>query len=168
MDIKTFRKKLNEVTSESRPYEHVKVIDSLKKVYPHKLRLVSPLMGGDDCFLYVFREKLPSADLVKFDKAITDRPDVFKEIGQKLISNGFLSLHDEKREGDEVVVYLENGDAEHFGKIVGDEFESKWGIGYAWRHGLLEVPLSYGRTLKFSDGKIDIGVLREILKQIDI
>jgi len=89
------------------------------------------LMEGDDCFLFVFREKLPHAELVELDKAIIDRPDVFKEIGQKLISNGFLSLHDEKGQGDEVVVYLENGDARHFGRIFGDEVESKWGKGCA-------------------------------------
>ena len=168
MDINEFRQKLDDVTKESRPYNHKQLIDSLKGDYPHNITRVSPLMGGDDCFLYVFREKIPDDVLKNLSNIIEDKPEIFEEIGKKLMSKGFLSLHNEKREDDEIVIYFDNGIAKHFGKIVDDKIESKWGRGCAWRHNLFEVPLSYGNIVKFSAGEIDLNVLIETIKDIKI
>lgn len=38
---------------------------------------------------------------------------------------------------------------EHAGKVVENAIESKWGKGHLWRHGVFEIPQSYGDTVRF-------------------
>jgi len=78
-----------------------------------------------------------------------------------------LSMHDEKKDGDQVVIYFDKGDPTHFGKIVGNKIESKWGSGCVWLHDLFEVPLSYGESVKYSDGKLDLDIFENILTNIN-
>ena len=90
MDINEFRQRLDDVTKESIPSNHKQLIDSLKGDYPHNIILASPFMGGDDCFFYVFREKIPDDVLKSLSNIIEDKPDIFKEIGDKLMVQGLF------------------------------------------------------------------------------
>jgi hypothetical protein len=60
-----------------------------------------------------------------------------------------LSSSDVK-DGDLVIYFNGEGRFKHAGLICGmDRVVSKWGTGHLVRHGLLEVPESYGSTLRF-------------------
>ena len=52
------------------------------------------------------------------------------------------------------------------GKLENDMIISKWGIGLIWKHSLFELPLSYGSTVKYSDGDVDNKVLELLLSEI--
>ena len=48
-----------------------------------------------------------------------------------------------------LVVYLESGRVRHIGRLRAvDLVESKWGVGHLYRHGLFEVPASYGTEVR--------------------
>jgi hypothetical protein len=51
----------------------------------------------------------------------------------------------------DLAVYLDNfGMIKHIGKVFNGNIVSKWGMkGYLWRHGIWEVPNSYGIDVKY-------------------
>lgn len=165
MDTNEFRHKLDEAT-QGFPRKHIKRIADLNGLYPHNIRLYGNpnVFDNDDCFLYVFRDRIPSDLLTIFENLVTDNSDLFEDIGHDLISKGFISLHNDQRGSDTIAVYFAGGAAKHFGRIEGNRIISKWGRGYAWKHDLFEVPLSYGNTVKFSNGEIDEDVFRKIVE----
>lgn len=56
----------------------------------------------------------------------------------------------EAREGDIVIYFAENGRFKHAGLHMSDgSVTSKWGIGQLYKHGLFEVPESYGTRVRF-------------------
>ena len=57
-----------------------------------------------------------------------------------------ISIEDAK-DGDHVL-YI-GSQIEHAGKVAQDAVESKWGKAHLWRHGVFEVPLRYGNTVRF-------------------
>ena len=87
----------------------------------------------------------------------------YKNIGIRLISEGILELHNSWKDDDHVVVYFNNSIPVHFGKIDKRAIISKWGVVHVWMHGLWEVPLSYGNTVKFSDGQVDETVFWKVI-----
>lgn len=72
-----------------------------------------------------------------------------------MLNKKFLSLHEECNNNDRVVVYFNGSEVTHFGLIDGEKIKSKWGSGLIWEHMLFEVPVTYGNTVKFSDGLVD-------------
>jgi hypothetical protein len=167
MEIDGLRKKLEEATT-GIPTRHPERIAALKKVYPHKIAVQGNPNWIDtrtDCFLYVFRDKI-AADLVEmFESIVEDNPNLFKRIGERLISEGFINLHEDRSPDDEFVVYFHEKDIKHFGKLVEDRVVSKWGRGLVWKHSLFEVPLSYGKRVMYSMGQINETVLRKVVAE---
>ncbi len=166
MDEKQFRDKLDEITKHGYPKKHIDRIASLKKLYPHKISLHGNpyFFEKDDCFLYAFRDLLPDDLLDAFNKLISDKPELFESICHDLILKELVTLHAEQMDSDRIVVYFLANTLKHFGRIEGDTVLSKWGNGYAWKHGLLEVPLSYGDTVRFSSGVIDQSVFNMVIE----
>ncbi|MFC1824881.1 hypothetical protein ACFL9T_19405 [Thermodesulfobacteriota bacterium] len=165
MKLNEFRQKLEEATQQGFPGRHPERIAALKTDYPHHIEVQGNpnFISNDDCFLYVFKGQIPPDILKPFEHLIEEIPDLFEEIGHKLISKGFLSLHDERRPDDRIVIYFDGEIAKHFGRIDNDKIVSKWGKGLTWKHDLFEIPLSYGDRVKYSDGEIDSGVLKETI-----
>jgi len=166
MNSEEFRYKLGEITKEPRP-GHQEDIEALKATYNHNIKLIQRVYGGDDCFQHIFRSNLPRDILKRFNSLVENSPDVFKRIVRLLIHKNALLMHDEKKDGDQVVIYFDKEDPTHFGKIVGNKIESKWGSGCVWLHDLFEVPLSYGKSVKYSDGILDLDIFENILSSID-
>ncbi len=165
MNIVELRQKLDEATH-GFPKKHIERIAALQSIYPHNISLNQnpAFFDSDDCLLYAFKDILPS-DLRKIlVNLIMKNSGCFEDIGRGLISEGFISLHDEQKESDIIVVYFDGDVAKHYGRIERNRIVSKWGNGYAWKHDLFEVPLSYGDTIKFSNGEIDQGVFRMVIK----
>lgn len=165
MIISEFRHRLDEAT-QGFPRKHIERIAALKNLYPHNIILHSNpnFLDSDDCFLYAFKNIIPNDLQKEFVDVVLENADQFEAICQRLVSEGFIALHDEQNISDRIVVYFDGTVAEHFGKIEKDEIISKWGKGYAWKHDLFEIPLSYGNTVKFSNGEIDIDVFRKVIE----
>lgn len=165
IDINEFRQKLEKAVR-GFPKKHIGRIDKLKDCYPHNISLHSNpnCFDKDDCFLYVFKNILPKELDQIFSDLVTKKNRHFEDVCLDLISEGFLPLNDEQRESDIIVVYFAGNVPKHFGRIEGNRIISKWSNkGYAWKHRLFEVPLSYGDTVKFSNGKIDQNVFRRVI-----
>lgn len=164
MNLKDFRKKIEEAT-QGIPRKHPENIASLFKDYPYSIMLQSNpnyIDSTTDCFLFVFQGKIPDKLVEKirnFYEDTSTRVDYFHQ----LLDDGFIELHTSRKANDEVVVYFNDGVPAHFGKLENDLVISKWGIGLIWKHKLFEVPLSYGDTVKYSDGNIDNKVLKRLL-----
>ena len=84
----------------------------------------------------------------------------------KLIAQGFLSLHEQQEENDKIIVYF-NGDVpKHFGSIDGNKIMSKWEErGHVWSHGIWEVPLSYGESVRYATDDVDLTALEKIIDE---
>jgi hypothetical protein len=68
---------------------------------------------------------------------------------QRLIENGHLVEIPNAQSG-ALVIYFDNGIVKHIGRLVGEvRVESKWGVGHLYRHGLFEVPSTYGSHVGF-------------------
>jgi len=165
MDEKQFRAKLDEATN-GFPRKHIDRIAGLKKLYPHKISLHGNpnFFERDDCFLYAFRNLLPDDLLAAFINLVSDKPELFESICNDLILKEFVSLHAKQIDSDRIVVYFLGNTPKHYGRIEGDTVLSKWGNGYIWKHGLFEIPLSYGETIRFSGGVIDRSVFNTVIK----
>ncbi len=168
MEINDFRKALEKAT-QGIPRKHPEAIKSLFREYPHSITLeCNPNMMDtkSDCFTYAFKEKIPQNIIDKIysqegERSNNNEDDRFQE----LLDNGFISFHDTQKDDDDTILYFENNVVKHFGKIEGDKIISKWGgKGHIWKHAVFEVPFSYGNTVKYSNGQVDIEVLKKIFR----
>jgi hypothetical protein len=165
--LSQFRRIL-ETATEKIPRDHPKLVESLRQSYPHCIELVSKpwiINTREDCFLFAFKDGFPADLLHAFEHLIDCQPHLYEQVSNKLISEGLLKLHDGKREGDKAVVYFDGNKPKHFGIIDQDKVISKWGKVHVWRHPLYEIPLSYGETVKYSDGQIDEDVLLRVIDE---
>ena len=48
----------------------------------------------------------------------------------------------------DLVLYFDGEELKHSGVVIDQGVESKWGTAHRWRHAALEVPLSFGDTLR--------------------
>lgn len=167
MELDDFRKELEKATH-GIPRRHPQSIGALLEIYPHSISLqCNPNMMDtkSDCFLFVFEEKLPKELIRKikgFSQNTSERFDIF----QKLLNNGFIEFHTTRKTDDKVIIYFDGEIVTHFGKIENNKIISKWGEGLIWEHPVFEVPLSYGNTVKYSNGKVNNEVLEKLLYDI--
>jgi hypothetical protein len=154
------RSKISELTTNTIPTKHNKSIEGLKSQFNHSIVLISNpniIDTTEDCFLYVMKNILGKDDYRKLKEGV-QKINNFNE----LINKDFLSLHEEFNNNDRVVVYFDGNGVTHFGLIDGEKVKSKWGSGLIWEHSLFEVPITYGNTVKFSDGLIDWNILNNV------
>lgn len=164
MNQAEFRKKLGEINNQPSFSQHPKFIDNLRFVYSHNIHINSnPFIFNSttDCFDFVFGNKIPKDIQNKIKRIGQSNPDSLKKTITNLISKGLIDLHEQQRDEDRVAVYFKDGIPEHFGQIVDNVIMSKWGRGHVWKHGLWEVPHSYGDHVKYSTGEINIDLLRD-------
>lgn len=55
---------------------------------------------------------------------------------------------EDRKDGD-IIIYFDNGQTEHAGKICGEKVISKWGTVHIWEHDVFEIPKKYGNECKF-------------------
>ena len=167
MELNEFRKKLEQAT-QGIPCKHPQCINSLSNDYSHSIVKQGNPNDMDtttDCFIYVFKQKIPNSLMEIIHKISENSQENLKNCIQELLESGFIELHDIKSTDDTVIVYFDNSIVKHFGKIVNGEIISKWGKGLIWKHPVFEVPISYGNIVKYSNGKINIDILEKILNK---
>jgi hypothetical protein len=151
------RRRLQEITNTyigDRAHEQIALIEQLSAEHAHSISLVQEAISGKPetvdftCFEYVFG----LVDLPDRVRRIVVRfPHVF--LGSNFASwlgNNVLEPTELRvvHRGD-LVLYHENEEVKHAARLCEDLVVSKWGRGHLWRHGLLEVPESFGRDLRY-------------------
>ena len=68
-----------------------------------------------------------------------------------VLENNFLTkLANTSQESADFVIYFENNEFKHIGKVHSDNrIISKWGTGLLWEHEIWEVPADYGNEKRF-------------------
>ncbi len=150
------------------PAEQAAALEEIRPAHPHSIRPVPletfcELSGGEtpeyDCFTFAL-------DLIDCPERLAARkyaprnigPSKLPGIADALPGPTFLHLlmlpqlpSMQSCSDYDLVVYSDKfGNAQHAGKIVAGEVVSKWGMkGELWKHGLWEVPNSYGTSVQF-------------------
>ncbi len=152
------RERISEITKDSIPTKHGKLIEKIKNEFKHNIILISNpnfIDTTEDCFLFVMEKILKKDEIKKLGDIDTNNIENI----DRLINKGFLLLHDEYKENDKIVIYLHENKIMHFGWIENESVVSKWGKGLIWEHQLFEVPITYGSTVKYSDGFVNLYAL---------
>ncbi|TET47491.1 hypothetical protein E3J62_01285 [candidate division TA06 bacterium] len=169
--LRQLRVRLGEITRDTLPTKQPDLIAGLKTSYSHSIDLVGNpnfVNTRDDCFIHTFGDGIGTSVLNRMRELGARDEFEGEDLYTPLIDRGFLpSLHDQRETEDQVVVYFDKEVTKHLGKMCGDRIESKWGQGHIWRHGLWEVPLSYGNTVKYSVAEVDHSVLLELLETLE-
>jgi len=150
------------------PDEQAAALEEIRPALPHSIRsakvedfceLPAGAVPEYDCFTFAL-------DLVDCQERIAVRQCAPRKIGpakrpgiaDALPGPSFLNFLQlpsqpslESCSDYDVAVYYDKfGTAQHAGKVVAGTIVSKWGMkGALWRHGLWEVPSSYGTSVQF-------------------
>jgi hypothetical protein len=134
--------------SAERLVEQVGLIMSLGMKYDASISLVRETKPGP--FFTCYQHSFSLADVESVTRIMDDNWQVRlgREFIQYLVDTRLeeVSIGNAK-EGDHVL-YL-SSQIEHAGKVDQGAVESKWGRAHLWHHGVFEVPLRYGDTVKF-------------------
>lgn len=161
-----FRKQLDNISS-SLPTQQPNTIRQLNSLCSHSISLESNqyfINAKEDCFRYIFKNIIPKHIWAAIEQKHQKNDFNSENFISSLISRGLLVLHAEQREDDKIVVYFEGDKVKHFGRIDNDKIISKWGNYHVWRHKRWEIPLSYGNSIKYSTGSINLDILETALK----
>lgn len=141
------RARLQEITSNDNIDGHPLAIETLRVELPHSIRLVS-LAGQahpQNCFEWALGLNHELAHWVGDCRL----PVLYagSKFVQELIPSLVQVSDNCANEGD-LVLYLDRGIPTHAGLFKESEVISKWGSGHTYQHGQLEVPESYGTTIR--------------------
>jgi hypothetical protein len=155
----SLRLELDRITTElvgDRRDEQIAAIDRLRGQFPHSIALVERADPQRlfNCYQDAFdlRHIRPPIALISMV-----HEEVFpnRKFARYLVERNLTLVGDDGQDGD-VLVWSTAGTINHAGKAAGAGAISKWGPpGHQWKHGLMEVPASYGA---------DVGRFRPILR----
>lgn len=147
------RRALDDITESFPADEQIARVTALCTVQTHSIKVASdPQLGGVPldkftCFMHTF-------DLID-STAVTEIARTFKETYPNsdfvayLVSRYLSELPQKDAHDCDVVIYSNDNEITHAGKLKGGRVVSKWGTGYLWEHDLSEVPAKYGHVIKF-------------------
>ena len=145
MNIDEFRQRLKELTRGPRPIADMQTkLSQLSTEYCHSIVLDEQAQLQDDesnCFMFAF-------DIEKVHSLPPDKSAPTKEFVCCLMVELTETTASSASDGD-YVVYCPVGYPEHAGKWQDGNVLSKWGTGYFYKHGPLELPTGYGKVLRF-------------------
>lgn len=128
--------------------EQVGLITSLAAKYGASISLVTEKKPGElefNCYQYSFG----LADVEVVTEIMRRYGYIFpnREFVQHLIATRLREIAAKDAKDGDHVLYA-GSQIEHAGRIAQGSVESKWGKGHLWRHGLFEIPLRYGDTVR--------------------
>ena len=172
MSQRVLRQRLQNILNEEQGKLHEKKVVQLashcRGAFIEPVHFSSQKLQAFNCFMYVLN--------------LLDRlePNVFQQDNEKIgffvNSSFFTKLHDadilsetsiDQLETNDLVVYYKGQQKVHAGRYIAPNLvESKWGLGPLFRHGLWDVPKSYGEALKYfkapEQAKVDAFIKREL------
>lgn len=131
---------------------HPDLVAALRKAYPHSIVNVTDLevvhlpLQKFTCFMHAFRLVNASTATYLMDALQTQpRSDFVAHVAARHLSE--ISPED-AADGD-LILYFDNQNITHAGKVRAARVVSKWGIGWVWEHEVFEVPMQYGDKVRF-------------------
>lgn len=146
----SLRESLQSVTEKFKVVDHAAQIELIRQNYHHTIQPISKVADGlkYNCVM----SALGIQDDSRYVSMAMRCPhDVHANSNfvHFLVERGLLVEQAVPKAG-LIVAYLDEGRFRHVGKLVSHHrAQSKWGIGLLYEHGLLEVPISYGDSLKY-------------------
>ena len=149
------RRKLSEIVAtftRRQVGEQIPRIAELKKTYRHSISLVREAVAGRpetfkyNCVQYAPGLVNPPREVVQVARRyehIFPSPNFMAH----LASSHLLELP-EPQDGS-IIVYWEDEEVRHAGKVEAPLVISKWGEFHLWRHRIYEVPITYGSIVRF-------------------
>lgn len=172
MSQRVLRQRLQNILSEEQGKLHetkiVELANHRHGAFIEPVHFASQKLQAFNCFMYV----LNLVDRVE--------PNVFRQTDQKIgffvNSSFFRKLVEadilseasiDQLEPNDLVVYYKGQQKVHVGRYIAlNLVESKWGLGPLFRHGLWDVPKSYGDALKYfkapEQAEVDALINREL------
>lgn len=147
------RRELNAVNSERPDGDiawHIPYIEDLRPRYGHTIHLAEKLTDGRrrvgqfNCYMYALGVRT-SETVIR----ILNEQSAWMKFGKEFLTivRGTLTRVTEPSVGD-LVLYSDPTGLQHAGKWNSDSVLSKWGLGHVWRHGVFELPASYGDVVE--------------------
>lgn len=133
--------------------EQIEQVANLSLKYPHSISVVQKAIP-DKQETFRFNCYQHSFGLINVESVIRimkDHGSVYpgREFVQFLIDTRLQEVSIEQAQDGDHVVYAAGSQIQHAGKVTEEAIESKWGLMHIWRHGVYEVPLRYGSTVRF-------------------
>ena len=66
-----------------------------------------------------------------------------------LIERHLTEIEQNEIQDGDYIIYFDNGKPQHAGRIRNNKVVSKWGMYHLWEHGIWEIPIEYGDTVRF-------------------
>ena len=169
---RVLRQRLQNILTEEKGKLHETKIVQLATRYPRAFIEAMPQISQKNQIFNCFMHVLNLVDRVE--------PNIYREDNKKwrffIDSSFFRKLYGtdiesgisiDQLEPNDLVVYYKGQQKMHVGRYIAPNLvESKWGIGPLFRHGLWDVPKSYGETLKYfkppEQVKVDAFIKQEL------
>jgi hypothetical protein len=131
----------------------IKLIADLSRIYAHNIKLEAEAKINDDkswrynCFTYAFH-LLESPEFLD----ITERYSFLfanSSFVSYLIAHHLFQTEQNLMKDNDYIIYFQNDEPTHAGRIRNDKVLSKWGHYHLWEHFIWEVPIEYGTSVRF-------------------
>jgi|HubBroStandDraft_2_1064218.scaffolds.fasta_scaffold04999_8 hypothetical protein len=128
----------------------VRLVASLAEKYKHSISLVEQgIPGTPEIYTVCYRHSFGLAKVGLVDRLLKCyNVETGREFAGFIIGRLHEIPPDDTHDGDHII-YSTADQIEHAGNVEGGLIESKWGKAHRWRHGVYEVPLSYGDIVRF-------------------
>lgn len=139
--------------TESHVGNQITLIADMSKIRPHSIKLEKEAKIGNNetwrynCFTYTFR----LLDSPEFVDIIERYRFLFANSSycSYLIEQHLTEIEQNEIQEGDYIIYFHNGKPQHAGRIRKNKVVSKWGMYHLWRHGIWEIPIDYGDTVRF-------------------
>jgi len=159
------RRRLQEITFGTAPVEaHPSLVDALAVEMPHSVQLApqSPCLPIADYNCFEFAFGLAGRWEVRLISKHLPSTFCNSEFAQHLLDSALTPVT--LRSIGDLVLYHDHQQITHAGLVEADRVLSKWGTGYLWLHGLLEVPAKYGDVTSFHKAPVPTEALTKFIE----
>jgi hypothetical protein len=134
--------------SDARLGEQVGLVMRLASKYDASISLVRETKPGEPWFT-CYQHSFGLVGVVSVSRILDNcHISLGRRFVQSLVDTRLDEISIESAKDGDHVLYI-GSQIEHAGKVAQDAVESKWGKAHLWRHGVFEVPLRYGNTVRF-------------------
>ena len=145
--------KITDLYSGDRVAEQIRAIRDLAPKYHHSISLVQEMIptGPENLRSNCYRHAFSLLDVRSVDEIIEEHPYITpgRDFARFLIDSRLEDREIQDTTNGDLIVYCSGDEIEHVGKLSLAAIESKWGKAHVWNHGIYEVPLRYGDTVRF-------------------
>ena len=148
MNSPNLRTRLQDITCSHDIDGHPSAIEKLRSEFPHTIQLVertNPTLPRN-CYEWA----LDLSSVLTHWVGELDLPELFAgpQFASTLIPQ-LNAISESDVRNDDLVLYFDEPIPTHAGLATESRVISKWGEGHIYKHGFMEVPASYGDTIRF-------------------